>query len=455
MNRLARRAWATVLLTLFLFGGLVTIVVRYFKDSESWYLHQSNSNIYANGTLNCGLIYDRGGTLLLDSSDGRAYPEDETLRRATLHLLGDVEGNVPAHMLQHYTNELTGYDLFGGSDTSGDTRLELTISAQVQKAALDAMAGRKGTVGVYNYKTGELLCMLSTPSFDPEQPQEVDGTEAYEGAYINRFLHSTFTPGSTFKLLTAAAAIENIADLDMRTFQCSGSWLAGSEMVTCTKEHGEIDFNAALTKSCNVTFAQLAVELGADTLTKYVKKIGLEERLNFDGFRTSAGRFDLDGAQTNAVAWAGVGQHTTQINPCQYMTFMGAIANGGTAAQPYLVKSIAVGEKQTYQAETTQTRQMLTPEGCEKLTASMHQAVVDNYGEYNFAGLYAGAKSGTAERGGDLQPNALFTGFVKDEAYPLAFIVIVEDGGAGSTTCIPIVSQVLNACVASIDATKK
>lgn len=455
MNKLARRAWATVLLTLFLFGGLVTIIVRYFKDSESWYLHQSNSNIYSNGSLNCGLIYDRGGTLLLDSTDGRVYPEDEALRRSTLHLLGDVEGNVPAYMLQHFTNELTGYDLFGGSDTTADTRLELTVSAQVQKAAMDAMAGKKGVVGVYNYKTGEILCMLSTPTFDPETPDEVDGTEAYEGAYVNRFLHTTYTPGSTFKLLTAAAAIENLADLGTRTFQCYGSWLAGSEMVTCTKEHGEIDFNTALTKSCNVTFAQLAVELGADTLTKYANKIGVQERLGFDGFQTSAGRFDLGSGETNAVAWAGVGQHTTQINPCQYMTFMGAIANGGAAAQPYLVERITAGEKQTYQAETVMMRQMLTADGCETLTASMHQAVMDNYGEYNFAGLYAGAKSGTAERGGDLEPNALFCGFVKDEAYPLAFIVVVEGGGAGSTTCIPIVSQILNACVASIDASKK
>lgn len=455
MNKLAKRAWTAMLLAIVLLAGTVTIVVRYFRDSEDWYLHSSNAQVYTNGVLNSGMIYDRSGILLLDATDGRSYPDDEMLRRATLHLLGDTQGNIPDYIMEYYSDELTGYDLFNGAKSADDTSMELTVSAQVQKAALDALAGQKGTVGVYNYKTGEILCMVSTPSFDPENPSEVDDSEAYEGAYINRFLHASYTPGSTFKLVTAVAAISEMEDLSERTFQCGGSCIIDGEVVKCNAEHGEIGFDRALTKSCNVVFAQLAVELGAETLTEYAQKVGIADSLSFDGLKTTAGNFDLEDASEYSVAWAGVGQYTNQINPCQYLTFMGAIANGGKAAMPYLVERIQCGSKQTYAAQTTYGEQVISTEAAQRLTEAMHTAVVDNYGEWNFAGLYAGAKSGTAERGGDLVSNALFAGFVQDENYPLAFIVVVEGGGSGSQTCIPIVSQVLNACVAAMDTDGK
>ncbi len=450
MNRIANRSWAGMLLAIVLFFGMFVIVFRYFTESEEWYLHHSNSAVYTNGRLNSGMIYDRVGNLLVDASDGRIYPEDEILRRSTLHLLGDVEGNIPDYMMDHYSNELTAYDLFSGAQSGQGVFMDLTVNAQIQKTAYQAMAGKKGTVGVYNYKTGEILCMVSTPGFDPTTPEEVDDSEAYAGAYVNRFFHGSYTPGSVFKVVTAAAAIGEIPDLESRVFHCSGDWVTDDVIVTCSGIHNDIQFDTALTKSCNVVFAQLAVELGEETLKEYAQKAGVTEPLEFDGFRTTEGAVDLDRVSTNSLAWAGVGQHNNQINPCQYMTFMGAIANGGVSARPYVVSRIRCGQEETYRAATTMNQAMLNPIIADRLTQSMHLAVVNNYGEANFAGLYAGAKSGTAERGGDLVPNALFAGFVQDANYPLAFVAVVEGGGSGSQTCIPIVNQVLNACVAAL-----
>ncbi|MBR6825718.1 MAG: penicillin-binding protein [Oscillospiraceae bacterium] len=447
MNKIANRAWAAMILAATLFLGLCIIVVRYVRDSEEWYLHHSNSAVYTNGRLNSGKVYDRSGNLLVDASDGRVYPEDETLRRATLHLLGDVEGNVPDYMMDHFSNELTAYDLFNGAQSGQGVFMELTVNSQIQKTAYQALAGRKGTVGVYNYKTGEILCMVSTPGFDPMNPTEVDDSEAYEGAYVNRFLHASYTPGSVFKVVTASAAIAEIPDLQERVFHCDGDWVIDGVVVTCSGIHNDIQFDTALTKSCNVVFAQLAVELGAETLKAYAEAAGLTKALEFDGFVTAKGDIDLDRVSVNALAWAGVGQHTNQINPCQYMTFMGAIANGGVSAKPYVVSRIRCGPEETYRAAPTFNDPMLKQEIADRLAQSMHLAVVNNYGESNFAGLYAGAKSGTAERGGDLIPNALFAGFVQDETYPLAFVVVVEGAGSGSQTCVPIVNQVLNSCV--------
>ena len=274
---------------------------------------------------------------------------------------------------------------------------------------------------------------------------------AYEGAYFNRFLHGSYTPGSVFKIVTAAAAIGEIPDLESRVFHCTGEWIVDGVAVTCSGVHNEIQFDTAFTKSCNVVFAQLAVELGAETLRSYAEKAGVTGSVSFDGFETSKGAVTLENVSAPALGWSGVGQHNDQINPCQYMTFMGAIANGGTSARPYVVSQIRCGQEETYRAATTYNASMLEQSVADRLVQSMHTAVVNNYGESNFAGLYGGAKSGTAERGGDLAPNALFAGFVQDAKYPLAFVVVVEGGGSGSQTCLPIVNQVLNACVTVLD----
>ena len=440
-----------MILAFALFIGMIVIVGRYFRDSEEWYLHHSNSAVYTNGRLNSGKVYDRTGNLLVDASDGRTYPEDEVLRRSTLHLLGDVEGNVPDYMMDYYSNELTTYDLFNGAQSGQGVTMELTVNAQVQKIAYEALAGRPGTIGVYNYQTGEILCMVSTPTFDPTTPEEVDGSDTYAGAYVNRFFHGSYTPGSIFKLVTGAAAIGEIPDLETRVFHCSGEWITDGIEVTCSGIHNDINFDTALTKSCNVVFAQLAVELGAETLRKYAEQVGVTGSVEFDGFKTAKGAVDLDRVTTNDLAWAGVGQHNDQINPCQYMTYMGAIANGGVSAKPYLVSRIRCGQEETYRAAPTMNAPMLEASVADRLANAMHLAVMNNYGASNFAGLYAGAKSGTAERGPDLPTNALFAGFLQDPQYPLAYVVVVEGGGSGSQTCIPIVNQVLNACVAALD----
>ncbi len=446
MNKIANRAWAATLLAVTLFLGLCVIVVRYVLHSQEWYMHQSNTSVYTNGHLNSGKVYDRTGQLLVDATDGRTYPDDALLRSSTLHLLGDVQGNIPDYIFENYSDELTSYDLFGGGQTDQEVTMELTVHAQIQKAAQDALAGRKGTIGIYNYKTGEILCMVSGPNFDPLNPSVVDDSGAYDGVYVNRFLHSTYTPGSTFKLVTSVAAIEELEDLETRTFRCNGSWKVNNEIINCHSTHGDLNFDTAVSKSCNIVFAQLAVELGPEILQKYVDEIGITERLYFDGFRTAQGKVELNNVSENALAWAGVGQSTNQINPCQYMVFMGAIANGGVAAQPYVVSEIRTGGVEAYRAATTMCEPMIREEVAERLDKAMHWAVVESYGVQNFAELYVGAKTGTAQRGGEQEANSLFCGYVKDEAMPIAFIVVVEDGGSGGLTCIPMMRQMLNAC---------
>lgn len=451
MNKIANRAWAATLLAIVLFLGLCTIVLRYFRDSKDWYLHQSNSDVYSGGHLNSGKVYDRKGTLLLNAENGRTYPDDALLRRSTLHLLGDVQGNIPDHMMEYYSDELTSYDLFGGTQDASNVSMTLTVNGQIQKAATDAMAGRKGCLGIYNYKTGEVICMVSGNTYDPLNPSEVDDSDAYAGVYVNRFISSVYTPGSIFKVVTSMAAIEQIEDLDSRTFFCGGSCVINNENIKCNSYHGKLNFDKAVSKSCNVVFGQLAVELGPEIMQKYAEQAGIGERMLFDGFKTAAGGIDTEGVPENELAWVGIGQSTNRINPCQYMTLMGAIANGGVAAKPYVVSKIRCGQEETYRAATTMGDRIMTEELAARLDQALHGAVVESYGEWNFSGLYVGAKTGTAQRGGGLAANSLLTGYIKDEAMPYAFIVVIEGGGSGGRTCLPIMRQVINACLVAKD----
>jgi len=464
MNKLAKRAWFSMVLAATLLVGLAVIVVRYATDASMWVGFRSNPSVQVGGSLSSYSVFTREGTCVLDTDGSISYADDAALRASLLHLLGDG-GNVSSYVTDEYGDDLTGFDHFNGvhGGQNADGKMRLTISPMVQKTAYYAMQGKKGTVGVYNYQTGEILCMLSMPTYDPLSPPETIYTsdengnqiimDEYDSVYFNRFVWSTYIPGSTFKLVTAAAALERIEDIETRTFTCEGSIYIGGRQITCAgeKAHGELNMEQALTKSCNVTFAQLADEMGKRILTEYADRVRITESIHFDGLRTSAGSLKLDAADEHAVAWAGIGQAYDQINPCQFMTFVGAIANGGKSAAPYVVESVSYGESKQHEAKT-EMQSYLSKRTADALADMMCYAVDNNYiWACNFAGLDAGGKSGTAERDEQRQ-DALFAGFSRDPEYPLAYIVVVEDGGAGSSTCLPIVQQVLNACVAAMDA---
>lgn len=463
MNRLAKRAWFALILAAVLVAGMVTITVRYVTQASEWVGFRSNSAVQTGGALSTYRVVARDGTQVLNTDGGMNYAEDAALRSSLLHLLGDG-GNVVSYVTEAYGEKLSGYSMVNGVyGADGRAQMELTVSPTVQTAAYSAMQGKKGVVGVYNYQTGEILCMLSMPTYDPENPPESIYTtdengnsvvkDEYDSVYFNRFIWSTYTPGSTFKLVTAAAALERIEDAENRSFTCIGSVEIDGTTVNCHNHegHGTLTLKQALAKSCNVAFAELADELGAEILTEYAEKTGITRSISFDGLQTRAGSFDLSGADDYAVAWSGIGQYEDQVNPCQIMTLVGAIANGGKAATPYVVERVTCGGKTEYEARTQMGERILPKSTASSLAEMMEYAVTTNYSAYGtFAGLTTGGKSGTAQRD-DGSSDALYVGFSSDPDYPLAFVVIIEGGGSGSGACLPVVQQVLNACVVAMD----
>jgi peptidoglycan glycosyltransferase len=436
-------------------AGMGFFLFEFGTKGYEWVTFKGSPHVYQGASLVAGHITDRDGTVLLDTTDGRKYSENSTIRQATLHWLGDRQGNISASALREYAAAMAGFDPINGvyAYSGAPGTLELTISARVQAAALKAMDGRKGTVAVYNYKTGQILCAVSTPTYDPDNVPDIAGdtTGIWDGVYLNRFTQVTYPPGSIFKIVTTAAALDSVEGILDMTFSCDSHYEIQGSRVTCERAHGEVDLKAALARSCNCAFAQIAQLIGNEKLAGYAEQFGIMNSLSFDGISTAHGNFDLAGADKVALAWSAIGQYTDMINPCQYMTFMGAIANGGRAAMPYLVEQVTAGDEVAYKVTKNCMEEAISPKIAEILTEYMRNNVETIYGDSNFPGLTVCAKSGTSELGGGKIPNALFSGFISDEEYPLAFIVVVENGGYGANTCVPILSRVLAECKAVID----
>ena len=455
MNRIAGRCTAVVLLVVLLLSGVGFFVVEYFLKSQDWVMHEGSPHIYSGTNIGCGTVTDREGYLLLDLNENRTYAATQALREATLHWLGDRSGYISAPAVAKYAELMAGYDpITGLYSHSGAGQASLTLSAKLQMAALEVMGDYKGTLAIYNYKTGEILCAVTTPTYDPDNVPDISGdAEAFEGVYLNRFTQSKYVPGSIFKVVTTAAALEEIADIREQTFECTGTYdYPGQYDVTCEHAHGKLDFDSAMAQSCNCAYAAIVDQLGPETLAKYVEKYQITKPVTFDGVTTVAGNFDVSDASAVQVAWSGIGQHKDEVNVCRFLTFMGAIAGGGKAVQPYLVSRVTNGDAVTYEASAADSERIMPQSVAAELQAMMRNNVLEKYGAENFPDLMVCAKSGTGQVGGDQEPNAMFAGFVLDEEYPLAFMVAVEDAGYGRHVCIPILTPVLEACMEVLDA---
>ena len=408
MKQISRRAVALLLLALLVVCGSLLYVVRYVEHGQDWAAAYARENAGASGA-----IIDRKGLVLAAFSPSESqFQPDRELRIANFHVTGDYYGRTGTGLLTGYQD----FSLLTGSSFSENAVLYLNVDAELNRKAFQVLDGRPGAVLIMNYRSGELLCMVSSPSIDPleadPQPQE--------GAYINRCLSACFVPGSVFKLITAAAAIEGIPDLSERRFVCEGSVEIAGVTIKCSGYHGEQTFEQALSNSCNVAFSQLSVELGHPAMLRAVRRFGFLESQRLDGIPSAAGSFPLENPGDPELGWAGVGQSTDLLCPYSLLRFVAAVANDGELAEPRLIRDGSLGS----------SSRLMRADTAKELQRLMHYNVVNGYGEDRFPGLRLCAKTGTAERG-DGSSNAWFVGFLADEEHPYAFVIMIERGGSG------------------------
>lgn len=448
MKRVLRRSTLVLILTIAFIAGIGFFTAELILDARDWVAQPYNAHISGSGGLEqAGKILDRNGKVLAQTVEGeRVYNENETVRRALLHTVGDNSLNISTAVQSKYRSVLTGYSLIWGLNMPQSMRIShditLTVDADTCTAAYNVLQsyGKKGACVVYNYKTGEVICSVSTYGYDPQAPPEIteDNESEYEGVYLDNVISSTYTPGSIFKIVTVAAAIENIPDLYSRTWHCEGSEEIGGNDVTCVEVHGDIDIKQAMAKSCNIVFAELAVELGAEKLTAMAEKMGINMSFDFDDVSTAEGVFDVSKATTNELGWSGIGQYNDKVNPMQMAIICGAIANGGTAVGPTYIKGGTGDLLSLIGLKGNKTYDLLNSSTAARLDEMMRYTITDYYGDTLFGNLSVCAKTGTAEVGEEKAPNAWMVGYSQDEDCPLSFACVVEDAGFGFEYAGPV-----------------
>ena len=428
---------AVILLVCLTVLGMGVFLKKYAEDGSDWALYFYRSNAGITGT-----VTDRNGeTLATFSPSGNSYADDRAVRMSCFQVLGDFEGRTGSGILTTFFNGMKDYDFVNGTTGAEDYDMRVTLDSAVSAAALRAIGtSRKGCVIVSNYKTGEILCMVSMPTIDPSET----GVEPEDGAFLNKCIDATFVPGSVFKLVTCAAAIESVPDIFEKEFFCEKTTTVSGVEINCVDPHWTQNFTQALSNSCNCAFARISIMAGQESLKAHVSDYGFTVCHTVSGLKTAAGTFETEYMGDPELAWAGIGQWTDSICPFSLLRYVAAIANDGVCAEPFLI----------YTEEEAEETQLVNPDTAAKLKEMMSYTVTEHYGKDTFSGLNVCAKTGTAEVG-DGTNHAWIAGFIDDDSTPYAFVVLiegVEDGQYGLGTAGPVADLVLQAAVENKEA---
>lgn len=432
-----------------------------------------NGNRWTNSTNNtrlktarkyviAGDIIDRNGVVLAttDSDGSRAYNSSSSIRRAVSQTVGDTLGMSGTGVETFYASELLGlsgniFDRFTQWITGAEQRgsdVHLTIDAELCAYIADAFPdGRNGAVALINYKTGEVYAMVSLPGYDPERvAKQSDDDE--DAPYLNRVTQGQYPPGSTFKIVTAAAALESLSGVEGREFYCSGSMPVGEGFVTDNEGngHGDVTFEGAFERSCNLTFGTLALELGNSRLKSRAEAMGFNTNFLFRDLVVYESSFP-DAKSDFELAWAGVGQGRVLVTPLHMAMIAGAIANGGQMMEPHLVSSI-VGDSGIPKVRSGASvyRRIVSPGVATKLQQYMEGVVESGTGtRAQLDGYTIAGKTGTAEVSSSksVKPHAWFVGYCADEEHPLAIAIVVENGGHGGDVAAPLAAKVFKKAI--------
>lgn len=422
--------------------GMGFLTYKVYDGGENWVSYGYNGHIYAeDAVVSLGDITDRNNVLLFESKDGsKRYSDNLNVRLSTLHTVGDRQGYIGTSLMSNSFSDITGYNFITGLndlpfDSFGTKNLKLTIDAELNAKAYESMGGKEGAVLLCNYKTGEILCKVSAPTYDPANtPSDILENEYYDGVFLDNTLSSSYTPGSIFKIVTALCAMENLDNWANLTYTCESEMYLGDSKVSCLNYHGDINLSAAMGHSCNIYFAKLAIELGADKLEDTAKRLGFNGSFTFSDMNFKTGTVDIKDATDIELAWAAVGQYTVSANPMQMLMLISGIANGGTC------ENLHVSSKDSGTGKVKFTSE----EEADEIGNILRDTVQYYYGDYLFDGMNVAAKTGTAEVGGEKKPNAWMIGYSQNESTPYAFVVVLEDSDSGIGNAGYVASVIMN-----------
>lgn len=472
-NRLTRTVFLFTALFAVLIGNITYIQV--IKASEYQDMPSNNHTINKARFIKRGSIITADGLTLAESiqqADGtyaRSYPN----------------GNLAAHVVGYYSQQ---YGTMGIENTQNDTltgskdysswqnalnslagisepgnSVQLTIDSRIQRAAEQALAGRVGAIVALDPRSGAVLAWASAPTFDNTNIQAaIEAANASGGADTSMYDRATlalYTPGSTFKVLTLASALENgLATLDT-TYDSPGRMeIGGADVVSIGERgHGKISLAKAFALSSNTVFGQVADGLGAEKLVATARAFGYGQQLGLD-FTTAASVMPNPEEMTEwELAWAGAGQpvgqgHTPgpQATVMQNALMAATIANNGIAMNPYVVSQILAPDGTVL--KTTRGRslgQAVSSGTAEQVKQAMLDVVQNGTGSAAaIAGVKVAGKTGTAETN-NANANSTFVGFAPYDTPTVAIAVVIEQNAKGEESAAAVGGQVLRAALAT------
>jgi len=357
--------------------------------------------------------------------------------------------------------------------------LRLTIDLDLQMVAEKAMEGKTGALVAMDPHTGEILAMVSRPTFDPNQ-FAVRLTKTYWSQIItdpdhplmNKAIQAQLAPGSTFKIIMSLAGLQESVAQNMHVM-CNGGGTFFGRFFGCDKHHGMVDIDHAIPWSCDTFYYTLAEKLGIDTIAKYATEVGLSQKTGVDLPDEATGTMPSTAwkLKTQHEKWyagevisVGIGQGAVQVTPLQLARALSGIASGGVLKRPHVVFADEISPDTesailaTYPGSGNKTIQ-LSPENWETITDAMAEALGPGgtAGAAHLEGIDFAGKTGTAQvvshsagatslGAGKERANAWFVGMAPRRNPDIVVAVLWEHGGWGAGSA-PVAAQVINAYV--------
>ncbi|MCC6446628.1 MAG: penicillin-binding protein 2 [Armatimonadetes bacterium] len=341
--------------------------------------------------------------------------------------------------------------------------LALTLDKEMQKAADQALGSQVGSAVALDVNTGEVLAMVSKPSYDPNIFARGITSEEWQSLINlptrplqNRAMSNAYPPGSTFKTITALAGLESGSPVVHYAVHCPGSYRIGRRTFRCWRRHDTVDLNEAIAQSCDVFFYQLGLDIGPDKIAEYARLFGLGSPTGIDlpGERRGTIPDPRWKEEVRGEKWYGgntanmsIGQGDVQCTPLQMVRVTATIANGGTLYRPYVIRKILAPDGQTVKSfEPVVERKIAVSEASlNAVRHGMRQAVVGRRGTAKrilFTDLTTAGKTGSAEDP-PRKAHAWFICYAPYENPKIAICAMVEQGGHGGTTAAPIARAML------------
>lgn len=514
MNDLAKSVKHIMIVFLFLFIALISYIA-YFQVFKSSDIVEDSGNIRLwvkrNEVLR-GTIYDRDGSALTaseridDISQKRTYLNDDLF----VHALGYMDTKYGLSGLEEkYDSELSKVNVIGNNfrefvgsikfkdfvssikdDLKSEGKMNLkenfnsfidevnsanvlkqsekvgnglitTLDYDLQKVAYDALGSNKGAVVALNPKTGEILAMVSKPTYNAnyleEAIEQANSGSGEDSPLINRAIDGLYPPGSVFKTVTLSSSLENMGDVTTRQFDDQGKieFDDGTSLNNFAfQAHGVIDLRSAYRVSSNVVFGTLAMELGNETLKTTAESFGFNSVIAGSGVEITASRFpSLKDYEVGNIAQSGIGQGSILATPMQMALVAATVANDGVLMEPRLVNKVVDKDGNIIKTITDKKlKEVISKDSAQTIKSYMKYLVDNNiYRWPAFEGTNAGGKTGTADYtlpdGTEAVPHGWFISVAPMDDPQIAVAVIVENGESGAGSAATIASELVRMSV--------